>query len=86
MILWLDATSPNAVSESLGKVGTWYDWSGNSKHVTQDATVQKPTYTDSTIFGEKAVVFDGNVLAATNKADYNFLHDGSDYTIFVYYA
>ena len=82
--LWLKGDGITGLSDG-DAVATWPDSSGNSRHFTQATAGLRPTWQTNEANGRPVVRFDGadDWLTNTTKADWRFLHNGSDWTLFV---
>lgn len=83
LALWLDASDLSTITHDAGAVSQWDDKSGNGYAFTQGTASEQPT-TGATQNARNVLTFDGSGnLAASTASDWNFLSDGTQYTIFV---
>ncbi|MFC1771068.1 LamG-like jellyroll fold domain-containing protein, partial [Candidatus Margulisiibacteriota bacterium] len=64
LAIWLDGSEPHGVSTSVNlsdndTLMTWVDYSGNSRHVDQKGSTQRPIYNTSALNGKSVLRFDG---------------------------
>lgn len=91
LYLHLDATgllnnTDNAYGtvDGTGKVSSWKDLSGNSRHFTQGTGANQPVIAAAAVNGLTAIEFGSSVkyLQNNTKADWAFLHSGSGYSAY----
>ncbi len=80
---WYDAQAETGFSNN-DPVGTLTDQKG-SNDLTQATAARKPLYQTSGINGYATILFDGgdDFLSNASKANWQFLHDGTDYSTVV---
>jgi len=60
LVLWLEPSKKNILSDDGGRIHTWRDISGKANHATQNTQTKKPYVTDPTFNGYNYVYFDDN--------------------------
>lgn len=81
--LWTDSARSVQVASDGDAVGAWDDLSGSEYHVIQSSSPAKGTYKTGIAGGLPIVRYAASdFLENLTKANWRFLHDGSDYTIF----
>lgn len=74
----------DAGSSDGDAVSSWSDRSGNGYTLSQGTGAKQPTYKTNILDGEPVVRFDGgDYLQASTASDWTFLHNGSDWRIFI---
>jgi hypothetical protein len=77
--MWQDSARTIPASTAADVIGAWDDLSGNSYHVTQGTTANKPTLRTNVQNGRSVIRFDGgDSLKKTSFADF-----GDNYTVFM---
>lgn len=86
---WYKSDAANFTYDGSNLISQWNDLSGNGKHGIQDTHLRKPTFVASGGIKNKAYmqttysIGDGKGLLAGSDGDWDFLHNGSDFTVVV---
>lgn len=86
--MWQDTGRTTQASANADVIGSWDDMSGNGRHFQQSDGTKKPTLRTAQRNGKPVIRFDGvndYLQCISSAATFNFLHDGTDYTIITAY-
>jgi len=79
--IWLDAADATTITQSSGKVSQWTN-KGSLSNFTNGSSATQPVTNVSTLNSLNVIDFDLEFLTATNRADYTFMHNGTEYEVF----
>lgn len=83
LAIWLDADDASTFTYSSGVlVSQWNDKSGNGRHMFQAVVAAQPSRS-GVINGRSSVAFAADGMAAASNLPWQFMSDGSGYTVFI---